>query len=459
MDLPPHHGFAIAVRAALRCLWFPICESRHSEELSLIGLRLCALGVLSAINENAQPMTPSRHLIRATERKQWSGTQSGKLWRALARVFVTVHHEPPEFVDPVVAVALRAADIISNPTDPEDSWIELEADIGERFDRPPSALFEIALFSPNVSKHLFQEVAHSNLRYRERGLDFLADWYESIMAGRLDAELLREIVRIPDDDWAQGSEHVRELLAAFEVGRRLRDATPLAEDIVYDECSGKLRVEPVRMLPPDLYETGLDKLQDALDDARRATRRNPNSYSALPPLLEMLDRTLAKYRGNPQRVHDDQLLALRKVERLVHDGYVPDDAEIASLVQVLDTNAVDIRAAIPAVAVAVKKRSEVRIREIEPADCDRIRFAVDAVVSNSEESLAEEMREDERATFESEGAPVDVESPYRLVSRLGAVARTVRSLEQIVGFTERHGTFLASLGNGLIQPLAKLVGL
>ena len=125
----------------------------------------------------------------------------------------------------------------------------------------------------------------------------------------------------------------------------------------------------------------------------------------------------------------------------------------------LDTNAVDIRAAVPAVAAAVKKRGEVRIRELEPAGRDRIRSAVDAVASNSDESLAEELREDERATFESEDAPVDVESPYRLVSRLAAVARTVRSLEQIVGFAERNGPLLLSLGNDLLPPLAKLVGL
>ena len=191
----------------------------------------------------------------------------------------------------------------------EDSWSEIHADLGAIVDQPPHALFQTGLFTPIASNHILEEVTHSNSLYRERNLGFLADWYESIIAGRVDAELLRVIVGIPDDDWGKGAEHVREHVAAFEIGRRLRDATPLAEEIVFDEPTGKLRVEPTRMLPPNLYETGLEKLQDALDDARAATERNPNSYSALPPTLEMLERTLAKYRGNPQRVHDDQLLA------------------------------------------------------------------------------------------------------------------------------------------------------
>ena len=459
VDRSRQHALAIAVRAALRCLWYPIRERPHWEESSLIGLRLCALGVLNAIDENTQPRLPSRQVIGLLDRKQWSETESVKLWRALARVLLLIDLDPPEFTEPVVNLARHAADIISMPADPEDSWSEIHADLRAIVDQPPRALFQTELFTPAASNDLLDEVTHSNSRYRERDLGFLADWYESIIAGRVDAELLREIVGIPDDDWAQGADHVRELIAAFEVRRRLRDATPLAEEIVFDEPTGKLRVEPIRMLPPDLYETGLEKLQDALDDARAATERNPNTYSALPPTLEMLERTLAKYCGNPQRVHDDQLLAVRRLEGLVEDGYVPDDEEIASLVQVLDTNAVDIRAAVPAVAAAVKKRSEVRVREIEPADRDRIRSAVDAVASNSEESLAEEMREDDRATFESGDAPVDVESPYRLVSRLGAVARTVRSLEQIAGFAERNGPLLVSVGNDLFPTLAKLVGL
>ena len=458
-DCPPHNGLAIAVRAALRCLWFPICVSRHSEQLSLIGLRLCALGVLMATDENAQPRAQSRQLVRTVNDERWSSTEAAMLWRGLARVLVSVGRQPPEFAGAVVDVARQAADVISNPADPEDSWAELDADVRVIFGQPGHALFETELFSPSVSKYILDEVRHSNYRYRERRLGFLADWYESIIAGRVDAELLREIVRIPDHDWAQGAEHVGELIAAFGVGRRLRDATPLAEKIVFDERSGKLRVEPIRMLPPDLYDTGLEKLQDAVDDARAASKRNPNGYTALQPTLEMLDRTLTKYRGNPQRVHDDQLLAVRKVQQLVNEGYVPDDQEVASLIQVLDTNAVDIRAAIPAVAVAVKKRSEVRIRELDPAERNRIRSAVDAVASASDESFAEEMREDDRATFESEGVGPDIESPYRLASRLAAVATILHSLEQIAGFVDRHGPLIVSLGIPLLSALANLLGL
>ena len=459
LDRPTQHGLAIAVRAALRCLWFPICETRHSEQLSLMGFRLCALGVLAATDQEPQPRAPSRQLTRSTNQKQWPGSEAATLWGDLSRVLVSAGREPTVFADAVVDVARHAADIIANPADPEDSWTELHADIDVMFDQPGEALLKTELFSSGASQYILEEVKHSNRRYRENGLTFLADWYESTIAGHVDPKLLTEVVGIPDADWAQGAEHVAEVIAAIEVGRRLRDATPLAEEIVFDERSGKLCVGPVRMLPPSLYDTGLEKLQDAVDDARAASKRDPNSYTALHPTLETLDRTLTKYRGNPQRVHDDQLLAIRKIKGLVDDSYVPDDEEIASLVQVLDTNAVDIRAAVPTVAVAVQKRSEIRFRELDPAGRDRVHSAVEAVASNSEESLAEEMRDDERATFELERSAQDVESPYRLASRLAAAARTVRSLDRIVGFAERHGPMVASLGNDLLQTLTTFIGL
>ena len=459
-DLPRQHGLAIAVRAALRCLWFPICESRHSEQLSLLGFRLCALGLLAATDNNAQPPTQARNLRTATGRKKWYRTQSATLWQDLARTLETSEQEPlDEFADAVVNVARHAADIIANPADHQDSWSELDADVKAMADQAADALIETELFSRAASHYILEEVYHSNRRYREHGMAFLADWYESIIAGRVDIELIREIVAIPDNDWEQGAEHVGVVISAIEVESRLRDATPLAEEVVFDERSGKLSVQPVRMLPPGLYETGLDKLQDAADDARKASERNPNSYTALHSTLEMLERTLSKYRDNPQRVHDDQLLAVRKIGRLTDDGYVPDDEEIASLVQVLDTNAVDIRAAVPTVAVAVKKRSEVRVRALEPEDRDRIRSAVKTVAPNSEESLAEELREDEQATFEPADGQVDVESPYRLVSRLAAVARTVRALDRIAGFADKYGPMVASLGNECLQPLGRLIGL
>ena len=50
-ERPPRDGVVIAVRAALRCLWAPICSARDKEPFSLIGFRVCLLGVIGASEE------------------------------------------------------------------------------------------------------------------------------------------------------------------------------------------------------------------------------------------------------------------------------------------------------------------------------------------------------------------------------------------------------------------------
>ena len=451
-------GVVVAVRAALRCLWAPICSTRNWEQLSLVSFRVCSLGVIAA-SEEGRAKTPSPALLQACSETKNDNEEVLALCRALMRVVASVEFESFERLQAIAEVARCSADIVSWPADRKDSWDELNSDVQTFGQSTAKTVIESGLFSGNASKHIIDEVTHSNARFRTHGLGFLADWYEAMVNGAVqDVELLREIVALPEEDWAQGAEHVGEMISAIEVGRRLREATPLAEEIVFDDSLGKLRVEPIRMLPVDVYETGLEKLRDAVADARRATARS-NSYTALESTLEMLDRTLSRYTDNAQRVHDDQLLASRRILRLLDDGYVPDDHEVASLLQVLDTNAIDIRAAVPEVAVAVNKRSKVRIQELSPDDQNRLQSTVEAVALNSDEALAEEMREDQRATFGVGDAPVNVEGPYRLTSRLARAAKVVRDLGEITGFADKHGSMISSLGNDLVKLLGKFVGL
>ena len=457
-DRSPQEGVVVAVRAALRCMWAPICESGDPERLSLIAYRVCLLGVIAA-SEMRESMAPSPTLVQVCAETQNYDGEVLALCRALIRVLLSVERGSSEQSQAFADVARCAADIVSWPGDAEDSWDELNLDVQTLGEGTMTTVMESRLFSQNASKYVLDEVTHSNSRYREHGLEFMADWYETIVNGHVqDVGLLREIAGLPERDWAQGVEHVGAMISGIEMGRRLRDATPLAEEIVFDDRLGKLRVEPIRMVPVDLYETGLEKLRDAVSDARRASERS-NSYTVLDPTLGILERTLSTYAGNAQRVHDDQLLASKRILQLIDDGYVPEDHEVVSLLQVLNTNAVDIRAAVPEVALAVKKRSEVRIRELDAEDRDRIQSTIEAIALNSEESLAQELREDERATFRNEDVQVNVESSYRITSRLARVAKMVREWEEIANFADKYGPMISSLGTDLVKSLQKFIGL
>lgn len=457
-DRSPQEGVVVAVRAALRCMWAPICESRNPERLSLIAYRVGLHGVIAA-TELQESLAPSPALAQACSETQVYDGEVLALCRALLRVLANVERDYLEQSQAFADVARCAANIVTWPADAEDSWDELILDAQTLGKITVGTVMGSKLFSQNASKYVLDEVTHSNARYREQGLGFIADWYETIVNGRVqDLGLLREIAGLPERHWAQGAKQVGATISEIEMGRRLRDVTPLAEEIVFDDRLGKLRVEPVRMVPVDLYETGLEKLRDAVSDARRASESS-NSYTVLDSTLGMLERTLSTYAGNAQRVHDDQLLASKRIQQLIEKGYVPEDQEVVSLLQVLDTNAVDIRAAVPEVALAVKKRREVRIQELDAADRDRIQSTVEVIALNSEESLAQEMREDERATFGGEDAEVDVESPYRLTSRLARVAKMVRELKEIADFADKYGPMISSFGIDLLRVMQKFIGL
>ena len=232
--------------------------------MSLIGFRVCLLGVIAA-SEEGRTNAPSAALVRACSETQSYDGEVLALCRALTRVLMSVEGESSERSQAIAEVARCAADIVAWPADHKDSWDELNSDIRTLGEGTATAVMESRLFSENASKYILDEVTGSNARYRKHGLGFLADWYEPIVNGRVqDVEMLREIAGLPERDWALGAEHVGEMISAIEVGRRLREATPLAEEIVFDDRLGKLRVEPIRMLPVNLYATGLDKLRDAV---------------------------------------------------------------------------------------------------------------------------------------------------------------------------------------------------
>lgn len=81
-----------------------------------------------------------------------------------------------------------------------------------------------------------------------------------------------------------------------------RAATPLAETISIDE-QGRATATPIDIQNKDLFQTAIEKVNDALQDAFGGNSIGKDSLVA-----KVLLRTLDKYRTDPQRVHDDFVL-------------------------------------------------------------------------------------------------------------------------------------------------------
>lgn len=230
---------------------------------------------------------------------------------------------------------------------------------------------------------------------------FWLKWYVAMRDGApLDWDMLEEIALIPDDVWAAGPEAVATKIAWIEA-RYLAAATPLAEKVVW--MGDVLDVEPEPVEDAPVYDNVRDKALDALSDVGWPGDL-PQQYTGLGRTLAKIDRALGRYGDNPQRVHDDFVLAVASIDRLIAAREVVDDEEVAALRQVLETGALDIRRSVAEVEAAVKARALQRLRELGAADADRIEVAVEAVAEVASPAFAEDVRADGAAALGREDA-------------------------------------------------------
>ena len=143
--------------------------------------------------------------------------------------------------------------------------------------------------------------------------DFWKRWYDALLRGHpLNWDLQTEIALIPDADWKKGPAHIATLITEIEA-RHLTTATPLAETLAIDPDTGTLTVTPISMANEALFQNAKDKVWDAIDDLRPDGELAQHHF-ALTGVTARLDRTKSRYSRNPQRVHDDFLLAAKQVE-------------------------------------------------------------------------------------------------------------------------------------------------
>lgn len=443
---PFEDGFVLAIRSALRCFWSPASYGFHVPQASLLAFCIACL----AIERTSRP----RQIGLPYDIMTWLDAQVRQNFpQHRTNSFVTLYKElyvsmmtlpadnrfDPDVLIKIVNVSQQIIEDSrgaskNQPTlwvrnDPE-AWVAISEDI-ELLDVIGSdELMETPLFGGRVAASLIDDANFGVWGMKSAELNLMSSWYLDIIDGKMPSKsFLQEVAAMSIEDWEQGYSHIEELLLNITAGKRLREATPLAEKVVIDDMTGKLKIEPIPMLPADLYDTGLKKLRDQIDYMR--SDRNNNFIHAMRPVLDKLDDALQRYADNPQRMHDDQLSASKQIKKLMSDGFLPDDHRIVDFSDMLDLNALDIRASIPEVAIAVRKRSDVRFQELDQDSRNKVQEAIRAVVTHSDKKLAEELTKDDEETFRSDRDPSNVESAYRLTSRLAKVEEILRSLGKV----------------------------
>ncbi len=155
------------------------------------------------------------------------------------------------------------------------------------------------------------------LRSHSRGWEFWIDWYEDVVAGRVQNwVMLEEIAAIPEADWAQGSRHVNALIAEIVARHRAGGAGPAAETLA-PAAAVRLQAQVTFLLQSSACaEVTAQEIAGQIGHAITVYKREEQCndlpdhlqiFQHMADTLERLSRTVVRARDDP-----DQVAALKQ---------------------------------------------------------------------------------------------------------------------------------------------------
>lgn len=159
----------------------------------------------------------------------------------------------------------------------------------------------------------------------DTGWQFWIDWYEAQLSGAdQNWEMMRDIVLIPDEDWAQGADHANRLIAEIVEKHRATGRPDLSQafpvDFTFDALQRVMRMvgiedDTAHLRDPVVVQSFLDdceELRDALKDFADYAEAGKAGRNHLPMLHLSADKVLAELK----RTKDTQHLRARHIVRL-----------------------------------------------------------------------------------------------------------------------------------------------
>jgi len=276
---------------------------------------------------------------------------------------------------------------------------------------------------------------------------FWIRWYDSALNptrhGAQNGPMLTEIATQDDAFWEGSDAEVNERIAAI-VQRHAIPASENAETIQRDPDSGQFQAIAVNDLPSRVMADALERIHDVVEQMRDAGKTS-NAYTALSFELDLIQRNLIKYDGNPLRLYETFIKVVRRIDAKESEGLCPPgDLLIGDLRNDLDSSAIDIMGNSDAVARTIRMRVGTRFNRLSIDERQRLHELSKAAASESDEELAQEVIDDDIAT-DDEALPAEErdESRYRLGSRLLRMDRIKR--QEVV----RAAEDTAKIGKGV----------
>jgi len=196
-------------------------------------------------------------------------------------------------------------------------------------------------------------------------------------------------------DWSPvlGSDFYGEDLTDLDQATLLQKSLPYSEELVINQATGAFDIVPVPITNQVLLEATLGQISDALDDILSSPSNGLNE-DALE--VRRLQRTLDRYRNDPQRVEMDLTSVHGSLVNKIASEELPPSDENNALVTALREGAQGIRATYPSVAENREILSKQALLELSDEDQKTISDAAPLLEAITEGTLKEQIQEDIR---------------------------------------------------------------
>lgn len=225
------------------------------------------------------------------------------------------------------------------------------------------------------------------------GWGFWVNWFEDLLEGRpQNGSLLSEVSEIPDDDWSKGPTHVNAMIARL-VKKHAVEHSFIAEQIERN-VDGLFTTVPVADIDGDILANLVAKVADRSSALRASIASDNNALTAVLPVLDDLDDTIARFSGNALRLHDDFREAHYEISALLTGGELSPDRLIDRLQRSLETGALDCEGNSEACTRAVQTRVNARALNLSAEDQAKLRAVSQAAQTESDADLRRDLADD-----------------------------------------------------------------
>ncbi len=227
--------------------------------------------------------------------------------------------------------------------------------------------------------------------FYDESFTFWRKWYQGYLDGKpLDWELQHRVALIADDIWDAGPEAVAKEIARIEA-EHLSNKLPLAEEVTFNEDSGKFSVAPIPLENAPLMAALMARISDEFEDALSGH----NGLSETSGDGRRIKRATTRHANNPQQAELTLTTVAKSLRRQIHEtSELPDSPDNIALLEAVEDGVRGIRANHPEVAANREQLAQQALQEITPEDRETLEKAAPVLAAISEGDLAKDFTDD-----------------------------------------------------------------